>query len=264
MIYIALLATITPIIAYLVIGSQKRSRAETTSDYFIYSQEVSTEDYANTSVGYALQMAAIFLFAYWGALYGLGALWTPLFWGIGFWLLIRLLPYFMNYHARASTMHEYMGHVFGNSKLLQTLAAIATIVGLWGTMMAEVDYTIQIYIPIVKTERCRVPDLWPLVHHPERVQGRGQYRANTSSDSVHGFYSNAPLYASSRMALFRGILFQYRRAPDGGSPDAPAYRQTSLRIKQGVTRPSNIHSGGCPCGTLFYSRIFVSFATRDK
>lgn len=153
MIYVALIVSIIPILVYLIIGSLERSRARTISDYFIHSQEVSTADYANTSVGYALQMAAIFLFAYWGAVYGLGALWTPLFWGIGFWLLIRLLPYFMPYHTRASTMHEYLGHVFGNSKLLQRLAAVATIVGLWGTMMAEVDYTIQIYTPIVQTER---------------------------------------------------------------------------------------------------------------
>src|SRR5947209_16987248 len=107
MLILATLITICPIVGYLVIGLLPISRARNVADYFIYSQSVSTADYANTSVGYALQMAAIFLFAYWGALYGLGALWTPLFWGIGFWILIKLLPSYVEYHTRGTTMHEY-------------------------------------------------------------------------------------------------------------------------------------------------------------
>jgi Na+/proline symporter len=149
---LVIFATAIPIVVYLIIGFWPSSHAKTTDDYFIYGQKVSTPDYANTSVGYALQMAAVFLFVYWGALYGLGALWTPLFWALGFWLLLKLLPLFLRYHAQGSTMHAYMSEAFG-SKNLQWLAAIATLIGLWGTMMAEVDYTIQIYTPLVKTER---------------------------------------------------------------------------------------------------------------
>jgi hypothetical protein len=98
-------------------------------------------------------MAAVFLFSFWGSLYGLGALWTALFWALGFWLLLRVLPKFVDYHSKGTTMHEYLATSFQGGRRLQFLAAIATIIGLWGTMMAEVDYTIQIYGPLLKTER---------------------------------------------------------------------------------------------------------------
>ena len=152
MILLVISATCVPIVVYLLIGFLPNSRAANVKDYFIYNQTVSTSDYANTSVGYALQMAAIFLFAYWGSLYGLGSLWTPAFWAAGFYLLVRLLPRFKDYHRNGTTMHAYLASTFGGSIALQRLAATATMFGLLGTMMAEVDYTIQIYTPFVKTE----------------------------------------------------------------------------------------------------------------
>ena len=149
---IVIAATVIPMLVYIAIGFRRSSSAKTEADYFVYDQKVSIEDYANTSVGYALQMAAFFLFAYWGALYGLGALWAPAFWGMGFWLLVRLLPHFLKYHQDASsTMHQYLAKTFSSKRSLQILAAIATMLGLWGTMMAEVDYTIQVYAPFVKS-----------------------------------------------------------------------------------------------------------------
>jgi hypothetical protein len=155
---LVIIATLLPLSAYLVIGVRKASKSKSIGDYFIYSQAVTTQDYANTSIGYALQMAAVFLFAYWGAIYGLGALWTPLFWALGFGLLILLLPRFRGYHSQASpsngtealTMHGYIAKVFGAGRNIRWLAAAATIVGLWGTMMAEVDYTIQIFSPMMQ------------------------------------------------------------------------------------------------------------------
>jgi Na+/proline symporter len=153
MLVATLLATAIPLAVYLYFGFRKDSKAETIDDYFIYSQKVTTADYANTSVGYALQMAAVFLFAYWGVLYGLGALWTPLFWALGFWLLLRLIPKFIPYHKYKVTMHEYLAQKFQAGRRLQIAAAVATIVGLWGTMMAEIDYTIQIYSPVIKSQK---------------------------------------------------------------------------------------------------------------
>ncbi|MGZ8874243.1 MAG: hypothetical protein ACXW1F_04735 [Halobacteriota archaeon] len=147
-------ASVFPIIIYLIVGLSKRSRATSVKDYFIYDQQVKTQDYANTSVGYALQMAAIFLFAYWGILYGLGALWTALFWGLGFAFLYVLLPRFLPFHdsQETITLHQYLANQF-KSKHVRWLAAIATIVGLWGTMMAELDYTMQIYAPLVSSAK---------------------------------------------------------------------------------------------------------------
>ncbi len=150
---LVIIATILPILTYMVMGLRRSSRAKTVDDYFIYSQRVSPRDYANTFVGYALQMGAVFLFAYWAILYGLGALWTVLFWGLGFLLLYFLLPRFLLFHKTPMTMHQYLATRYGAGRKLQTLAASATILGLWGTMMAEIDYTSQIYAPVLPTER---------------------------------------------------------------------------------------------------------------
>jgi Na+/proline symporter len=144
-----LLASVFPILIYLIVGIfAKSSKVATIDDYFIYSQQVGVNDYANTSVGYALQMAAMFLFAYWGIIYGLGALWTAIFWFCGFALLYRLLPKFLPFHDNPTTLHQYLAERFGK-KSIQRLAAAATIIGLWGTMMAELDYTMQVYSPLV-------------------------------------------------------------------------------------------------------------------
>ena len=151
---ILVLATLLPLFTYIAVGFSRRSRAEDESDYFIYSQRVSAQDYATTSVGYALQMAAMFLFAYWGAIYGLGALWAALFWAVGYFVLYRLLNKMIPYHeqSEATTLHQYLADSFAAGKPLQTLAAIATIIGLWGTMMLEIDYTLQTYRPIITNE----------------------------------------------------------------------------------------------------------------
>ncbi len=147
------LAVAAPVLCYFVVGLLPRSKAKDQNEYFIYAQQVDVRDYANTSVGYALQMAAIFLFAYWAILYGLGALWTIVFWFFGFWILKKLLPRFLAFHNDPTTMHGFIADRFGGGKSLRTWAAVATILGLWGTMMAEIDYTVQILAP-------QWPGLW--------------------------------------------------------------------------------------------------------
>jgi hypothetical protein len=132
-------------LVYLIVGLKPAVRAVSTSEYFIYAQKVSAADYANTSVAYALQVAALFLFVDWGIRYGLGALWVPIFWMAGFLLLYRALPYFATFHGNPSTLHTYLFQQFGQSRILQISAAAATVIGLWGTMMTEIDYTVQLY-----------------------------------------------------------------------------------------------------------------------
>lgn len=137
-----------PIGIYFWVGFKKESRAHTVLEYFLANQEVSAEDYANTSVGYGLQMASLFLFADWGMRYGFGALWVPVFWAGGFWLLLRMLHRFHVFHSSKVTLHGYLRKSFGNSVALQRLAAGSTIIGLGGTMMAEIDYTLLVFGPL--------------------------------------------------------------------------------------------------------------------
>lgn len=144
------IGTLVPLLVYLVVGFSRSSRVANERDYFIGGGRVSVGDYANTSVGYALQMAALFLFASWGILYGVGALWTALFWAVGYWLLYLLLPFFKPYWEvdEPLTLHAFVRRRFGAGRSLQVLAAAATVVGLVGTMVAEVDYTALVYTPV--------------------------------------------------------------------------------------------------------------------
>lgn len=147
---VAAIATLIPMLIYLWAGFSKRSTARTEDDYFLGGREVSADDYANTSVGYALQMAAVFLFAAWGILYGIGALWTAVFWAVGYWVLWHAIPYFEEYrknHGEA-TLHGFLRARYGAGRSLQVVAAVATILGLIGTMVAEVDYTVAVYSPV--------------------------------------------------------------------------------------------------------------------
>jgi hypothetical protein len=143
------LAVLVPIGTYIWIGFfKKESKANSLAEYYLANQEISADDYANTSVGYGLQMASLFLFAEWGMRYGLGALWVPVFWAGGFWLLLRVLPKFDSFHSSKLTLHGYLRVRFGNSVALQRLAAVLTILGLGGTMLAEVDYTVGVFGPL--------------------------------------------------------------------------------------------------------------------
>jgi len=140
-------ATLAVLVAYLVIGI--RGRATDRREYYIASQTVNADDYATSSIGYALQMAAVFLFTYWALLYGLGALWTALFWLLGYVVLYACLPWFMTFHSDPfRTLHQYVTQRHGGGRGLQRAAALATILGLGGAMMAEIDYTILAYAPL--------------------------------------------------------------------------------------------------------------------
>lgn len=144
-------ATLVPIVFYVYVGLRPTSRPKDVDDYFVYNRRVSATDFANTSIGYSLQMAALFLFADWGIRYGLGAFWVPLFWGIGFLFLYTLVPRFDRFVAASWTLHGYLRDVFA-SRVLQVVAAIATIIGLGGTMMVEIDYATTVYQPFFATE----------------------------------------------------------------------------------------------------------------
>lgn len=143
-----ILATVLPFAFYVYLGFRRQSQAIDVEDYFVYKRTLNHRDFANTSVGYALQMAAIFLFADWGFRYGFGGFWVPLFWFMGYLLLYFLIPKFEPFLENTWSLHGYLRSYF-KSRSLQVVAAAATIVGLWGTMMVEIDYCAAVYQPIL-------------------------------------------------------------------------------------------------------------------
>ncbi len=95
-------------------------------------------------------MAAVFLFADWGFRYGFGGFWVPLFWLLGYLLLYFFIPKFEPFLEKTWTLHGYLRNRF-NSPNLQIVAALATILGLWGTMMVEIDYCTSVYQSVLGT-----------------------------------------------------------------------------------------------------------------
>ena len=144
-------ATILPLVAYLYMGFHRRSHTSDAEDFFVYKRTLDYKDFANTSVGYALQMAAIFLFADWGYRYGFGGFWVPVFWLLGYLLLYLLIPKLGPFISKTWTLHGFLRNRFG-SPMLQVVAALATILGLWGTMMVEVDYCTSVYQSFLGTD----------------------------------------------------------------------------------------------------------------
>jgi Na+/pantothenate symporter len=93
-------------------------------------------------------MAAVFLFADWGFRYGFGGFWVPIFWLLGYLLLYLFIPKFEPFLGKTWTLHGFLGDRFKSPKL-QVIAASATILGLWGTMMMEIDYCTAVYAPVL-------------------------------------------------------------------------------------------------------------------
>ena len=144
-----LIATLAPMLIYCVVGF-RNSPVRTEAEYYLDDQKVSPSDFANISVGYALQMAAVFLFAAWGMLYGVGALWTAIFWMVGYAVQYLLVPRFADFRAKSGklTLHEYLRKSYANSRGVHVTSAMATAISLLGTLIAEVDYTSQVYAPV--------------------------------------------------------------------------------------------------------------------
>lgn len=198
---LTLAATLLPILFYLYVSLRPDSRPRDLDDYFIYGRRVSATDFANTSVGYSLQMAALFLFADWGIRYGFGAFWVPLFWGAGFLFLYVLVPRFDRFVSGNWTLHGYLNDVF-RSRALQVIAAIATIIGLWGTMMVEIDYATTIYQPFFATETALYPVGLFFLAFGFLYIAYGGYKAEVNTERVQ-----VPLAYSALLAVILALVF---------------------------------------------------------
>lgn len=122
----------------------KANKARTVLDFFLANKKIDSSDFINTTVSYGYQIAALSLFASWGYLYGFWAVWVPIFWGLGFYLLRVFnnkgyLDVFYENHNN-ETMHGFIAEQY-NYKFLAKLTAFASILGLSGTAFFEAEFT---------------------------------------------------------------------------------------------------------------------------
>jgi Na+/proline symporter len=114
------------------------------SDYHYGGRTIPLYKFTDSTVMYAVQVAAITLFATWGYDAGFWAIWVPIFWAMGYFAIAYmlnngLLDTFLK-QDKIGTIHQFLSEKGGNFKLLGALAALASLLGIAGPAMFEAQY----------------------------------------------------------------------------------------------------------------------------
>ena len=153
-----LIAAMLPLVASVATALRPAAKVHGLKDYFLYERKMDIDGFLKTTVGYSLQVAAIYLFFDWTFRYGLWSILVPIAWGGGYYALAvavksRSLDRFLGFSAaesnRTETIHGYVGDrarsaaSAGSVRWLVYVIAGSTVIGLGGTMMTEIDYATQ-------------------------------------------------------------------------------------------------------------------------
>lgn len=124
------------------------SPAPTTSrEYHYANRKLLAHEYVDTTIMYALQVAAVALFATWGYMYGIMAAVVPVFWGIGYLIIAWLidsghLDEFIESDS-FGTLHQFIAHG-GKFRLVSAVGAVLTLVAISGPAMFEAFFTASV------------------------------------------------------------------------------------------------------------------------
>ena len=108
-----LLAFISPF-AILLLLSLKNLKSSSLREYFLVDKKVNREGFYKNSIGYSLQVGAIFLFFYWGYTYGLKAFIVPVCWVISLFVMAKLIEsskyndFFDDSKRTSPTLHGFL------------------------------------------------------------------------------------------------------------------------------------------------------------
>ena len=155
---LSLVAAVLPFALSLFVAFRPEARLQPTVEgYFLYGRRVTPERFLKTSVGYSLQVASIFLFLFWVFTYGpVAALFVPLAWFGGYVLVWGALRYSERLDSflgddgsETVTIHSYLARGARRPGPLACVLALATVVGLGGTMIVEIDYATSFILPLL-------------------------------------------------------------------------------------------------------------------
>lgn len=158
---LATIAVTIPFIVSIIVALKPEVRPLTHHDYFLYGRRVTPAGFVKTTVGYSLQVAAVFLFFQWTFSYGAVAFFIPITWGAGYfalaWAVSRgVFDLFLRRPPEETvTIHGFVGeHIAGESRRRHVvrLLACTTIAGLAGTLMVELDYVALFLIALMGLE----------------------------------------------------------------------------------------------------------------
>ena len=146
--YFVAIALALPLLAYVWAAmSTPSSKVSTLAGYFTAYKQVGAAPFANSSLAYAFQVATLFPFLYWGV--GgqiLPALVNAFFWGVGIFLFRAAFNSIMQRldgSTDPKTLHGLLGETY-SSRLVQTVAAGVTILGMLGVALGESYWGMQI------------------------------------------------------------------------------------------------------------------------
>jgi hypothetical protein len=161
-----LVAATLPFVASIFSAFSPSTRVKDIDGYFLFDRELDIDSFLKTTVGYSLQAASIALFFYWTFSNGItGPIVVCVAWTGGYWLMafavqcgrfddfLRMgLP--ENTSMKAETIHGFIGERIGPESHLKRWAILAvsaaSIIGLGGTMMAEIDYSTQFFLTSIQ------------------------------------------------------------------------------------------------------------------
>jgi Na+/proline symporter len=136
---LAAILVLSPVLIYLVAALIEKRRVVASSEFFLAAGQVSSFEFANSSIGYGFQIASVSIFFAWGYLYGFGALVNPVFWGVGITFFALMLPRMTSYLGSGKTLHGYLGERY-NSRALEVVSSIVTLIAFLGTFVAELAW----------------------------------------------------------------------------------------------------------------------------
>lgn len=145
---LSLIAASLPLVIALSVALRPAARPRgSIDDYFLFQRCLTPDLFLKTSVGYSLQVASIFLFLFWTLTYGAVALFVPIAWALGYFLIylavrFGILDEFLGTSGeRIRTIHGFVAKDAGERRMaLVRVMAFATVAGLGGTLIAEIDY----------------------------------------------------------------------------------------------------------------------------
>jgi len=153
-----LIAATLPLVVSILSAFSARTRVKDIDGYFLYDRSLDIDSFLKTTVGYSLQVASIALFFYWTFTYGIvGSILVCIAWSGGYFMMAAavksgLLNDFLGTSlVGTETIHGFIGDRMRPSSVFWKKTAIlsvslASVLGLGGTMMAEIDYSSQFFV----------------------------------------------------------------------------------------------------------------------
>lgn len=136
----ALLIIFATIIIFLLIGVHQNRRNPTFEEFFLMGRSATSAQYADTTVGYSLQVAVTVYFVFWGYKYGWSNIFFIVSWSLGLVLFALAAPRI----ALALSKHETMFALLANDNVsLKRVSAFFFLSSLVGLIYTELYFSSQ-------------------------------------------------------------------------------------------------------------------------